>query len=50
MFGWREYAHIKDTRAVAVTKLPTAKLPGIPPQAYLSVLGMTSLTAYFGYG
>ncbi len=43
MFGWREaFAASAD----AIQKLPT--IPGVPPQAYLGVLGMPGLTGYVG--
>jgi len=42
-FGWQEYG-ISDGRGV--NKIP--KLPGVPLTAYLGVLGMIGLTAYFG--
>jgi NADPH-dependent curcumin reductase CurA len=43
MFGWREGY---NAPAAALTKLP--RLPGVPDQAYLGVLGMPGLTAYSG--
>lgn len=43
MFGWRD-AFVAP--AGALTKLPNS---GVPPQAYLGVLGMTGLTAYSGF-
>lgn len=43
MFGWRE-AFVAS--AATLTKLPAA---GVPPQAYLGVLGMPGMTAYTSF-
>jgi len=43
MFGWREAFTMSGK---ALQKLP--RLPGVPDQAYLGVLGMPGLTAYAG--
>ncbi len=43
-FGWQDYAAGKSTGLIPVTKLS----PGVPPNKALSVLGLTSITAYFG--
>jgi hypothetical protein len=43
MWGWRE-AYVAP--AASLQKLP--ELPGIPPQAFLGVLGMPGLTAWAG--
>jgi NADPH-dependent curcumin reductase len=43
-FGWQDYVASKGTGLVPVTKLS----PGVPPNKALSVLGLTSVTAYFG--
>lgn len=45
MNGWQEYALVGDTGALASRKLPP--LP-VPLTNFLSVLGMTGMTAYFG--
>jgi NADPH-dependent curcumin reductase CurA len=42
MFGWRE-AYVAS--GAALTKLPTE---GVPPQAFLGILGMPGMTAYAG--
>ncbi len=44
MYGWQDYAVAGPTDMVAPMPLP----PGTPPTVPLSVLGMTSITAYFG--
>lgn len=41
--GWRTHAVLEAGRARVVTLLP-----GVPPSAYLGVLGMPGLTAYVG--
>ncbi len=43
MFGWREAFTMSGK---ALQKLP--RIPGVPDQAYLGVLGMPGLTAYAG--
>jgi NADPH-dependent curcumin reductase len=43
-FGWQEYAVSDGGGAIPVNKVPD----GVPPTMPLSVLGITSLTAYFG--
>ena len=43
-FGWQDYVATKGTGLIPVTKLST----GVPPNKALSVLGLTSTTAYFG--
>lgn len=43
MFGWRE-AYV--AAGAALTKLPQT---GVPPQAFLGVLGMPGMTAYSGF-
>ena len=43
MYGWRE---VFTAPAAALQKLP--RLPGVPEQAFLGVLGMPGLTAYAG--
>ena len=43
-FGWQDYALSDGGGAIPVTKVPD----GIAPTMPLSVLGITSLTAYFG--
>jgi NADPH-dependent curcumin reductase CurA len=43
-FGWQDYAISDGGGAIPVTKVPE----GVPPTMPLSVLGITSLTAYFG--
>jgi NADPH-dependent curcumin reductase len=44
VFGWQDYAISDGGGAVPVTKVPD----GVPPTMPLGVLGITSLTAYFG--
>jgi NADPH-dependent curcumin reductase CurA len=44
LFGWQDYAISDGNGALPVTKVPE----GIPPTMPLGVLGITSLTAYFG--
>ncbi len=46
MFGWQEYAVIKETsdKIGAPLKVP----PAVPPQLMLSALGGTGVTAYLG--
>jgi NADPH-dependent curcumin reductase CurA len=44
VFGWQDYAVSDGGGAVPVTKVPD----GVPPTMPLGVLGITSLTAYFG--
>jgi NADPH-dependent curcumin reductase len=44
IFGWQEYAVSDGGGAMPVTKVPE----GVPPTMPLGVLGITSLTAYFG--
>lgn len=44
VFGWQDYAVSDGGGAIAVTKVPD----GVPPTMPLGVLGITSLTAYFG--
>lgn len=44
IFGWQDYAVSDGGGAVPVTKVPE----GLPPTMPLGVLGITSLTAYFG--
>jgi NADPH-dependent curcumin reductase CurA len=43
-FGWQDYAVSDGGGAIPVNKVPD----GVPPTLPLSVLGITSLTAYFG--
>jgi hypothetical protein len=43
-FGWQDFAVSDGDGAMPVTKIPE----GVPPTWPLSVLGITSLTAYFG--
>jgi NADPH-dependent curcumin reductase CurA len=43
-FGWQDYAVSDGGGAIPVNKVPD----GVPPTMPLSVLGITSLTAYFG--
>jgi NADPH-dependent curcumin reductase CurA len=43
-FGWQDFAVSDGDGALPVTKVPD----GVPPTWPLSVLGITSLTAYFG--
>jgi NADPH-dependent curcumin reductase CurA len=43
-FGWQDFAVSEGDGALPVTKVPE----GVPPTWPLSVLGITSLTAYFG--
>ena len=43
-FGWQDYFATTGAGMMRATKLP----PGVPPNMALSVLGLTSLTAYFG--
>jgi NADPH-dependent curcumin reductase CurA len=43
-FGWQDYALSGEEDTLPVTKVPE----GVPPTWPLSVLGITSLTAYFG--
>ena len=44
MFGWQEFAVSAGDGMMAARKLP----PGVDPEAALSVLGGTGMTAYFG--
>jgi NADPH-dependent curcumin reductase CurA len=44
IFGWQDYAISDGGGAMPVTKVPE----GVPPTMPLGVLGITSLTAYFG--
>jgi NADPH-dependent curcumin reductase CurA len=44
LFGWQDYAVSDGNGALPVTKVPD----GVPPTMPLGVLGITSLTAYFG--
>jgi NADPH-dependent curcumin reductase CurA len=44
VFGWQDYAVSDGGGAIPVTKVPE----GVPPTMPLGVLGITSLTAYFG--
>jgi NADPH-dependent curcumin reductase CurA len=44
IFGWQDYAVSDGGGPLPVNKLP----PGVPPTLPLGVLGITSLTAYFG--
>lgn len=43
-FGWQEYA-VSDGKNIPLNPVPE----GVPPTAPLSVLGITGLTAYFGF-
>jgi NADPH-dependent curcumin reductase CurA len=43
-FGWQDYAVTDGGGPIPVTKVPD----GVPPTMPLGVLGLTSLTAYFG--
>ncbi len=43
-FGWQDYAVSDGGGAIPVNKVPA----GVPPTMPLGVLGITSLTAYFG--
>jgi NADPH-dependent curcumin reductase len=43
-FGWQDYAVTDGGGAIPVNKVPE----GVPPTMPLGVLGITSLTAYFG--
>ena len=43
-FGWQDYAVSDGGGPIPVTKVPE----GVPPTMPLGVLGITSLTAYFG--
>jgi NADPH-dependent curcumin reductase len=45
-FGWQDFAVSDGDGVLPVTKVPE----GVPPTWPLSVLGITSLTAYFGLG
>ena len=44
IFGWQDYAVSDGNGTLAVSKVPE----GVPPTMPLGVLGITSLTAYFG--
>jgi NADPH-dependent curcumin reductase CurA len=44
VFGWQDYALSDGGGAIPVSKVPE----GVPPTMPLGVLGITSLTAYFG--
>jgi NADPH-dependent curcumin reductase CurA len=44
LFGWQDFALSEGNGALPVTKVPD----GVPPTMPLGVLGITSLTAYFG--
>ena len=44
LFGWQDYALSDGNGALPVNKVPD----GVPPTMPLGVLGITSLTAYFG--
>jgi NADPH-dependent curcumin reductase CurA len=44
VFGWQDYAVSDGGGPIPVTKVPD----GVPPTMPLGVLGITSLTAYFG--
>jgi len=44
VFGWQDYAVSDGGGAIPVSKVPD----GVPPTMPLGVLGITSLTAYFG--
>lgn len=44
MFGWQDYAVARPGGNPPIAKLP----PGVPPNMALSILGGTSITAYFG--
>jgi NADPH-dependent curcumin reductase CurA len=44
VFGWQDFALSDGGGAIPVSKIPE----GVPPTMPLSVLGITSLTAYFG--
>jgi NADPH-dependent curcumin reductase CurA len=44
VFGWQDYAVSDGGGPIPVTKVPE----GVPPTMPLGVLGITSLTAYFG--
>lgn len=46
MFGWQEYTHVESPKEAGAQVVPT--LPGVSPSAFLGVLGMTGMTAYFG--
>ena len=43
-FGWQEYA-VSDSKSIPLNPVPE----GVPPTAALSLLGITGLTAYFGF-
>ncbi|MCG8672194.1 MAG: NADP-dependent oxidoreductase [Pseudomonadales bacterium] len=43
-FGWQRYCATKGSGVFPISKVP----PGFPPTYWLSVLGITGLTAYFG--
>jgi NADPH-dependent curcumin reductase CurA len=44
VFGWQDYAVSNGGGPIPITKVPN----GVPPTMPLGVLGITSLTAYFG--
>ncbi len=46
MGGWQDYAVISAADSARLMKLPADT--GLPPSYFLSVLGITGLTAYFG--
>lgn len=50
MFGWREAfnAHPKSLAAAGLGAITKIETHGLPPQAFLGVVGMPGLTAYVG--
>jgi NADPH-dependent curcumin reductase len=46
MGGWQDYSIGSSTGAFAARKLP--KIPGVPLSTFMSALGFTGATAYFG--
>jgi NADPH-dependent curcumin reductase CurA len=46
MGGWQDYSIGSSTGAFATRKLP--KIPGVPLSTFMSALGFTGATAYFG--
>jgi len=46
MFGWQKYVLVTNEKDSMLSAIPT--LPGIGPESFLGVLGITGLTAYFG--
>jgi NADPH-dependent curcumin reductase len=46
MFGWQDYALAEKGGPSGARKVP----PGVSPEEAMGILGMTTLTAYFGLG